>query len=61
MTSIVGCLRWTRQGRVSKHRVPKLVVEQVLGAREVDCAVDCVGFEAKGRGGEEQPPSRPTG
>jgi glutathione-independent formaldehyde dehydrogenase len=23
--------------------------------REVDCAVDCVGFEAKGHGGEEQP------
>jgi glutathione-independent formaldehyde dehydrogenase len=30
-------------------------VEQILGAREVDCAVDCVGFEAKGHGGEEQP------
>ena len=30
-------------------------VEQILGVREVDCAVDCVGFEAKGRGGEEQP------
>jgi len=30
-------------------------VEQILGVREVDCAVDCVGFEAKGHGGEEQP------
>jgi glutathione-independent formaldehyde dehydrogenase len=30
-------------------------VEQVLGVREVDCAVDCVGFEAKGQGGAEQP------
>jgi glutathione-independent formaldehyde dehydrogenase len=31
------------------------LVEKVLGVREVDCAVDCVGFEAKGKGGEEQP------
>ena len=30
-------------------------VERILGVREVDCAVDCVGFEAKGHGGEEQP------
>jgi len=30
-------------------------VEQLLGVPEVDCAVDCVGFEAKGHGGEEQP------
>jgi glutathione-independent formaldehyde dehydrogenase len=30
-------------------------VEQILGVREVDCAVDCVGFEAKGHGGAEQP------
>jgi glutathione-independent formaldehyde dehydrogenase len=30
-------------------------MEQILGSREVDCAVDCVGFEAKGHGGEEQP------
>ncbi|MCZ4491351.1 MAG: hypothetical protein JWP53_282 [Conexibacter sp.] len=25
-------------------------VEQILGVREVDCAVDCVGFEARGHG-----------
>jgi glutathione-independent formaldehyde dehydrogenase len=30
-------------------------IGQVLGVPEVDCAVDCVGFEAKGHGGEEQP------
>jgi len=30
-------------------------VEQILGVPEVDCAVDCVGFEAKERGGKEQP------
>ena len=30
-------------------------VERILGVREVDCAVDCVGFEAKGHGGGEQP------
>jgi glutathione-independent formaldehyde dehydrogenase len=30
-------------------------VEKILGVREVDCAVDCVGFEAKGEGGTEQP------
>ena len=30
-------------------------IEQILGVREVDCAVDCVGFEAKGHGGAEQP------
>ena len=30
-------------------------VEQIIGVREVDCAVDCVGFEAKGQGGVEQP------
>jgi glutathione-independent formaldehyde dehydrogenase len=30
-------------------------VEQILGVREVDCAVDCVGFEARAAGGEEQP------
>jgi glutathione-independent formaldehyde dehydrogenase len=31
------------------------LVEKILGVREVDCAVDCVGFEAKAKGGEEQP------
>ncbi|OAB79871.1 formaldehyde dehydrogenase, glutathione-independent [Cochleicola gelatinilyticus] len=33
-------------------------IEQIIGTPEVDCAVDCVGFEAKGHGsnsGEEQP------
>jgi glutathione-independent formaldehyde dehydrogenase len=30
-------------------------VEQVLGAPEVDCAVDAVGFEASGHGGGEAP------
>ncbi|HEX4152253.1 MAG TPA: formaldehyde dehydrogenase, glutathione-independent [Steroidobacteraceae bacterium] len=30
-------------------------VEAILRVREVDCAVDCVGFEAKGQGGSEQP------
>lgn len=30
-------------------------IEAILGVPEVDCAVDCVGFEAKGHGGDEQP------
>ncbi|HEY4367461.1 MAG TPA: formaldehyde dehydrogenase, glutathione-independent [Steroidobacteraceae bacterium] len=30
-------------------------IDQILGVREVDCAVDCVGFEAKGHGGTDQP------
>lgn len=33
-------------------------IEQIIGEPVVDCAVDCVGFEAKGQGenaGEEQP------
>ncbi len=33
-------------------------IEQIVGVPEVDCAVDCVGFEAKGHGAdsdEEQP------
>jgi len=30
-------------------------LEQILGMPEVDCAVDCVGFEARAKGGEEQP------
>ena len=30
-------------------------IEQVLRVPEVDCAVDCVGFEAKGHGGVDQP------
>ena len=34
------------------------MIEQILGVPEVDCAVDCVGFEARGHGGdasEEKP------
>jgi glutathione-independent formaldehyde dehydrogenase len=31
---------------------PKDQIEQILGAPEVDCAVDAVGFEARGHGGE---------
>jgi glutathione-independent formaldehyde dehydrogenase len=30
-------------------------IEQLLKVPEVDCTVDCVGFEAKQRGGQEQP------
>jgi len=30
-------------------------VEQILKVPEVDCAIDCVGFEAKEHGGKEQP------
>ena len=30
-------------------------IEQILRVPEVDCAVDCVGFEAKGHGGEDEP------
>jgi glutathione-independent formaldehyde dehydrogenase len=30
-------------------------LEAILGVPEVDCGVDCVGFEAKGHGGEDQP------
>jgi glutathione-independent formaldehyde dehydrogenase len=27
-------------------------IDQILGTPEIDCAVDCVGFEARGHGGE---------
>ena len=30
-------------------------LEEILGVPEVDCAVDCVGFEAKGHGGADEP------
>ena len=30
-------------------------IEQILKVPEVDCAIDCVGFEAKQKGGAEQP------
>src|ERR1700729_3699220 len=36
-------------GTVADH------IEKILGVPEVDCAVDCVGFEAKGHGGADQP------
>jgi len=46
-----GCetLNLSEGGAVADH------LERILGVREVDCAVDCVGFEAKGHGGAEQP------
>src|ERR1700726_1658736 len=33
-------------------------LEKILRVPEVDCAVDCVGFEAKGHGGKDEPRSR---
>lgn len=30
-------------------------IAQIMGVPEVDCAVDCVGFEAKGKQGEDEP------
>ncbi len=36
-------------GTITEH------IEQILGVPEVDCAVDCVGYEAKGHGGADQP------
>lgn len=39
----------SKGGAISEH------LAQILGVPEVDCAVDCVGFEAKGHGGTEQP------
>jgi glutathione-independent formaldehyde dehydrogenase len=30
-------------------------LEKILQVREVDCAVDCVGFEAKGHGSKDEP------
>ncbi|HSE59065.1 MAG TPA: formaldehyde dehydrogenase, glutathione-independent [Nitrospiraceae bacterium] len=36
-------------GTITEH------IEQILGLPEVDCAVDCVGYEAKGHGGADQP------
>jgi len=37
---------------VSKKASVAEQIEQILGVPEVDCAVDCVGFEARGHGGE---------
>ena len=46
-----GCetINLSEGGAVADH------IEQILRIREVDCAVDCVGFEAKGHGGADQP------
>ncbi len=43
---------------VSKRATVAEQIEQILGVPEVDCAVDCVGFEARGHGrdaGVERP------
>ncbi len=43
---------------VSKKATVGEQIDQILGVPEVDCAVDCVGFEARGHGGDagkEQP------
>ncbi len=32
-------------------------IEQILGEPEVDAAVDCVGFEARGHGGDQEAPA----
>ena len=37
---------------VSLHASIADQIDQILGAPEVDCAVDCVGFEARGHGAE---------
>jgi len=37
---------------VSKSATVSEQIEQILGSPEVDCAVDCVGFEARGHGRE---------
>src|SRR5882724_10907301 len=46
-----GCetIDLTRGGKITDH------LEQILGVPEVDCAVDCVGFEAKGHSGADEP------
>lgn len=46
-----GCetIDLSKSGTIGEH------LEQILGVPEVDCAVDCVGFEARQRGGKEQP------
>ncbi|WP_431804064.1 formaldehyde dehydrogenase, glutathione-independent [Halobacillus andaensis] len=40
---------------VSEHDSISEQIEQVIGQPEVDCAVDCVGFEAYGHSHEEAP------
>ena len=46
-----GCetIDLAEDGTITDH------IEQILGVPEVDCAVDCVGFEAKGHDGADQP------
>ncbi len=46
-----GCetIDLAEDGTITDH------LEQILGVPEVDCAVDCVGFEAKGHGGADEP------
>src|SRR6266446_7935014 len=46
-----GCetIDLSQGGKITDH------LEQILGVPEVDCAVDCVGFEAKGHGGVDEP------
>src|SRR3972149_3812702 len=39
-------------GEVSKSATIAEQIAQIVGAREVDCSVDCVGFEARGHGTE---------
>src|SRR5437870_944222 len=40
-------------GLVLRHEITG--EEKILRVPEVDCAVDCVGFEAKGHGGKDEP------
>ena len=37
---------------LGKHSNLAEQIDQILGVPEVDCAVDCVGFEARGHGGD---------
>jgi hypothetical protein len=39
---------------LSEGGTPADHIERILGEREVDCAVDCAGFEARGHGGAER-------
>jgi glutathione-independent formaldehyde dehydrogenase len=47
----IGCetIDLTQAGAITDR------IAEILGVPEVDCAVDCVGFEAKGEGGADQP------
>ena len=46
--------RWLRADRPHQARSPGEFVADVLGIPEVDCAIDCVGFEAKAQGKDGQ-------